>query len=259
MAGGYAETLRKRNELLVETQNLLIARNVPEQRIERHFDTMPERAWQSMTAEEIAQHIVIIEALQKQPFILRLSQQHDGYSSVIICTRDSQGLFHRITGVLVQAGINILSAQLFTREDGIVLNLLNVAAPGGTCLRPEDIPGLQDKMTAALVDQLDFSALVSEGAISDMQRRGVASEVTLNHDESEDYTIIDVHTQDRLGLLYTITGVFRELGLDIGLAKISTEAHSVADSFYVLDARYRKIIDPDQQEALREALLKVLL
>ena len=258
MAGGYAETLRQRNELMAETQKLLLPRNIPESRLERHFDTMPERAWQGMSAEEIALHIRIIEELQEYPFILRLNQQRDGYSSVIICTRDSQGLFHRITGALAESGINILSAQLFTREDGVVLNQLSVSGPNNTCLLPDDIPQLETKMAEALVGHLDLSKLETMQGPGDMQRRGIESEVSLNNEESDEYTIIDVHTQDRLGLLYTLTGVFQELGLDIGLAKISTEAHSVADAFYVLDERHRKITDPEQQKCVREALLAVL-
>ena len=59
----------------------------------------------------------------------------------------------------------------------------------------------------------------------------VATEIKL-HDDSTAATIVEVFTLDRVGVLYAITQTLAELGLDISLAKVSTEGEKVADVFY---------------------------
>ena len=77
----------------------------------------------------------------------------------------------------------------------------------------------------------------------------VPTEVTVDNRTSERFTVIDVFTQDRLGLLFTITHTLSEMGLEIHLARISTNADQALDVFYVGDAQGRKIADPRMLEA----------
>ena len=67
-----------------------------------------------------------------------------------------------------------------------------------------------------------------------------------------------MQTQDHLGLLYRLTRILYERGLDVALAKISTEANRAIDVFYVTDAAGRKIIDDVDMETIRQALIEAL-
>ena len=64
-------------------------------------------------------------------------------------------------------------------------------------------------------------------------------------------TIIDIRVHDQVGLLYTISDAFYRLGLNIHLAKITTEAFIAEDSFYVTDTNggkdYR--FDPTEKDS----------
>jgi [protein-PII] uridylyltransferase len=80
----------------------------------------------------------------------------------------------------------------------------------------------------------------------------VITEIRLNDDSSHS-TIVEVLTQDRVGVLHAITQTLADLDLDIALAKVSTEGEKVADVFYV-HRNGERITDPRQREVLIQRL-----
>jgi [protein-PII] uridylyltransferase len=72
----------------------------------------------------------------------------------------------------------------------------------------------------------------------------IPTRIEIDNESSTTRTIIEVETEDRIGLLYTISQVFSELELDIAVAKILTEKGAAVDTFYVTDILGKKIEDP---------------
>jgi UTP:GlnB (protein PII) uridylyltransferase len=58
--------------------------------------------------------------------------------------------------------------------------------------------------------------------------------------------------------LYTLTRVLYDQGLDIALAKISTEANRAIDVFYVRTAEGKKLLDAETTRVLQDSLLSAL-
>jgi [protein-PII] uridylyltransferase len=85
----------------------------------------------------------------------------------------------------------------------------------------------------------------------------VRTEINVDNAVSSDFSVIDVYTQDRLGVLYTITRTLAELKLDIHLSKVSTEAVRVADVFYVREHGGGKL-EPDRVDEVRLQLAEEL-
>ena len=72
------------------------------------------------------------------------------------------------------------------------------------------------------------------------------------------FTIIDIFTADRPGLLYAITRTLFELGLSVGRAKIGTYLDQVVDVFYVTDQAGHKIRDEARLDEIRRRLQEVI-
>ena len=68
------------------------------------------------------------------------------------------------------------------------------------------------------------------------------------------YTILEVYTADRIGLLYTITRTLHELQIPIYVAKITTKSDQAADAFYIRNEKREKVTDPEQIEEINKAL-----
>ena len=84
------------------------------------------------------------------------------------------------------------------------------------------------------------------------------SKVVIDNHGSDFFSILEIFTQDRLGLLYTISKTLSETELNISFAKISTKVDQVVDVFYVTDLDGQKIYDEERMEEIKKAILFAL-
>jgi [protein-PII] uridylyltransferase len=113
-----------------------------------------------------------------------------------------------------------------------------------------------------LSGEQDIAALVATTLRSRLAGRKfvrhVPTEITVDNRSSERFTIVDVFTQDRVGLLFSITHTLFQLGYTIHLARISTNAYQALDVFYISDDAGNKIVELERMKTLRDALIERL-
>jgi [protein-PII] uridylyltransferase len=186
-----------------------------------------------------------------------------GYTSYTICTLDVSGLFSRITGVMAANGMNILGAQIHTSTNGKVLDVLQVNSPQGFVITDESRwKRLEEDMRQVLEGKVRVAALVEKRRrptlLSEKPKPRFPTRVEIDNEVSADYTVIDIYSHDKVGLLYQITSTLTELGLYIGVSKISTKVDQVADVFYVKDIIGHKISRESKLKEIRERLIKAI-
>jgi [protein-PII] uridylyltransferase len=190
-----------------------------------------------------------------------------GYSDVRVCTWDRAGLFSKITGTLSAAGLNILGAQIFTRNDAIVLDVFSVTdGRTGSLAESAQTDKFDQLLRRVLTGQaVDLEALLAKQTRSRTLYQAYTGEqiptrVILHDAVSTDRSLIEIETEDRIGLLHAISQTFAALELNITAAKICTEKGAAIDSFYVNEASGGKI-SPERwiviEAALRVALDKL--
>jgi [protein-PII] uridylyltransferase len=173
------------------------------------------------------------------------------------------GVFHKLTGGLASAGLQILSADINTLPEGLVLDRFRVQDPDFVGQPP---PERMNDIDRRLIDSLQSGQPPAFRRLWRSGRQGVSAalqvlptQVRLDNSTSDWFTIIEVFTADRMGLLYTISRKLFELELSVALAKIGTYLDQVVDVFYVSDqSTGNKIADDDRLERIRAQLLEAI-
>ena len=234
----------------------------PAAEIEAFLAEMPERYFFTVPDGDIALHFDLMRALGDRPAVTRHRHFPDlEFTEFIVVTRDQPGLFSMIAGALTANNLNILSARITTRAGGIALDVFRVAhvmGAGAMAMEEDRWQRVQTDLERAISGAQDIAQIVAAAHhVKNAGRRftrRVATEVTLDNRTSEQFTVLDVFTQDRVGLLFTITHTLFELGMLIHLARISTNADQALDVFYVSDRDGAKVTDLARMRLLKETL-----
>ena len=244
----------------------LASANAPAKEIGDFLKLMPDRYFLTVPESDIATHFDLMRALAQRPLVCRHRHFPDlEFSEFIVVTHDQLGLFSKIAGALTANNLNILSARITTRADGIALDVFRVSHPhGGGALALEEDRWLRVErdLERVLRGEQDIAQLVANANQSRLGGRRfvrrVPTEVTVDNRSSEQFTVVDVFTQDRVGLLFAITHTLFRLGYIIHLARISTNADQALDVFYISDLDGNKVVDIERSRILRGTLIDVL-
>lgn len=242
----------------------LLEGELPHQPVMEELKALTTRHTLSHRPEELAEHVRVLLQLDHEPMVINLKHQHDqGFTFFTIATRDMPGLFAKITGVMAANGINILGAQIHTSKNGKALDTLQVNSPQGFVITDENRWNrLKGDMRSVLEGKVRVQTLVEKRRKSypvlDKTKPRFPTRVEIDNEVSVDYTVLDIYTHDKVGLLYSITAALSDLGLYIGVAKISTKVDQVADVFYVRDIFGQKIKSEEKLAEIKSRLLAAI-
>src|SRR5213083_3399483 len=247
---------------LAERLHAAAKREVDLQAVKAHLAMMADRYLESTSVQRMAEHLRLLGGLGETPVVTALFQHPDlGSSDLVVVTRDLPGLFSLIAGTLAASDVNIISAQIHTRADGIAIDTFQVNDPVGEVIgSPARWAHPLEALRAVLTGEQTVPALLARRRAAGREATGPGGppKIALDNQLSDTATVIEVKCPDRLGLLYLITRTLAGLGLDIVSARIATEIDQAFDTFYVQDHEGRKIEDPETLERAREALEQAL-
>jgi [protein-PII] uridylyltransferase len=236
--------------------------------VEALLDTMPDSYVLSTPEElipahaDLRRHLGEREGAGETPVVVtHVAHFPDrDYSELAVCTRDRPGLFAMLSGVLAGHGMNILAARITTSRDGLALDAfrLSYVDPADDAERWERV---DRTLRRVLSGEVDVEALVRRHrrpSVLARRRRAATTRIEIDNAVSRDFTVLDVYTADRVGLLFTITNCLYHLWLEIHLAKITTMVDQVLDVFYVTDPAGRKIEDPERLTVIQRELERAL-
>jgi [protein-PII] uridylyltransferase len=271
----FIEAEIRQRQLLREQVQSLLPKTFSEEEFAAHFEGLPARYFQIHSPRQIARDLTLVhqfihlqltqEDRALEPAVLWNEEKDRGWTRVHFCTWDRPGLFTKFTGALTAAGLNIFSAQIFTRSDGVVIDSFYVT-DARTGAAPD--PSVRERFEKLIRDVLAkgtdvrpavrkiaaqtrplYQALAGEHLEPNIRFEGSAPNGT---------TIIDIETEDRVGLLFALSQSLSELGLNIVLAKIVTEKGAAIDTFYLTEKNGSPVISPERQNQIASELRRVI-
>ncbi|WOI56937.1 [protein-PII] uridylyltransferase [Palleronia sp. LCG004] len=169
---------------------------------------------------------------------------------------DHPGIFSRLAGALALVGANVVDARTYTSKDGYATAVFWVQDHEGHPYDAARIPRLKSMIGKTLKGEvIARQGLDDRDKIKKRERDfRVPTNIAFDNEGSEIYTIIEVDTRDRPGLLHDLTRALAEANISIASAVIATYGAQVVDTFYVKDMFGLKIYSDSKQKSLERKL-----
>jgi [protein-PII] uridylyltransferase len=177
-------------------------------------------------------------------------------SMLTVVAPDRPGLLWRWAGVaaLHRLVINAATAATVPSENGpMAVTVFHIAPRFGSL---PDLEPLAADIRHAYEDAAPLEAKLADREQAYANAGTAAPPVVLwFDDESNAATIVEVRAHDKIGLLYRLTRVLAEEGLDVRSARVQTLGAEVVDAFYVVDRAGSTVVDPAVRARLEAALV----
>jgi len=169
---------------------------------------------------------------------------------------DHPGIFSRLAGALTLVGANVVDARTYTSKDGYATATFWVQDAEGSPYEARRLPRLRTMIEKTLGgDVVVRDAVLDRDKIKKRERAfKVPTSISFDNEGSEIYTIIEVDTRDRPGLLYDLTRTLAAAHVQISSAVIATYGAQAVDTFYVKDMVGLKLHSENRRKALEKKL-----
>ncbi|SIS66736.1 UTP--GlnB (protein PII) uridylyltransferase, GlnD [Roseivivax lentus] len=219
----------------------------------RHYETY----WQGL---HVTAHVVFAKLLRdigtdEIRIDIHADEDRDA-TRVCFALADHPGIFARLAGALALVGANVVDARTYTSKDGFATAAFWVQDGEGAPYEPSRLPRLRSMIERTLKGEVVArEAIKSRDKIKKRERAfNVPTSITFENEGSEIYTIIEVDTRDRPGLLHDLARTLSESNIYIASAVIATYGEQVVDSFYVKDMFGLKFYTPSKQRVIERRL-----
>lgn len=225
----------------------------------RHYDTY----WQGLGNPEHVVFANLLNGLGADEIRIGLTQDHDRDATrAAFVLADHPGIFSRLAGALALVGANVVDARTYTTKDGWATAVFWVQDHDGHPFEDIKLKRLEDMIHKTLSGKvIARDAMKSRDKMKKREKAfTVPTNITFDNDGSDIYTMIEVDTRDRPGLLYDLTRTLADNHVYIASAVIATYGEQVVDTFYVKDMFGLKFFSDAKMKSLekklREAIVK---
>lgn len=199
----------------------------------------------------------------EQPLVLirpSSNLEFEAATQIFIHARTEKSLFPIIAAALEQLDLNVQDARIYNPGAGFTLDTFFVLDSNGNAIG--DNPARIDKIREFIAEQITrreaYPDIISRHTPRQLRLFSIPTETNMLVDEARGYSVLEVITPDRPGLLARIGKIFFSFDVQLQNAKITTLGERVEDVFYITDNQNMPISSLSKQEAIQQAIRKEL-
>jgi len=228
-------------------------------KLKTFLEGLPKRYLAAYSATDVLAHVEMAGRLGKDPVQLLLERGRHWFELTLV-THDRPFLFASVAGVLAGWGMNIVKANAFSNQAGIVVDTFYFTDRFRTLeLNLQEWERFKRSIIGVLLGESDLDRMLRERLRAEKPgatKVKVDTKIDFDDSCSTRSTLVQVIAQDRLGLLHSIASCLAHQKCNIEIALIDTEGQMAIDVFY-LTANGAKLTS-EQQGRVKTALLETL-
>lgn len=178
---------------------------------------------------------------------------------VFIHAPDVSGMFAVTTAILARMNCNILDARISSTLDGWTADSYAISETDGSDITdPARREEIRQSLLSALSDPTKVDTRVTRRLSIRERHFDTPTQIFFRNDPKHRYSIMELVTNDRPGLLSRVGEVLRKNKLNLQSAKVGTIGERAEDIFFFTDSNGKPLGDPALFHSLRDDLAAIL-
>lgn len=264
---GLENTVDKQ-DIIEETQAAAIhklqRRGFTEEQVRAIWSDMGEDYFLRESHLDIAWHTEAIANHQgNAPLILidnTTAPDHEGATQIFIRAKERGNVFAAAATCFDQLNLSVQDARIYHSQSGYTVDTFYVLDQHGAPIG--DDPGRLKRIHKSLLEELslleDYTSVIHRRTPRQLKHFAMPTRTRINNDISSGYTVLEVISPDRPGLLARIGRIFIEFNVQLQNAKITTLGERVEDIFFITDPNGDPLSDPKLCEDLQREICRQL-
>ena len=194
---------------------------------------------------------------RKSPLVL-VRQPHDSpignATQIFVHALDEPDLFARICAELEMLDLSINDARIYSGTDGATLDTFFVLQADGNPVPADDNTLEHIRRTLQQALEHGHKRAVSRRTSRQLKAFLMPTETHVHQDMDRNWTVLEVATPDRPGLLARIGEIFIDFNIALQAAKIQTLGERVEDVFFIVDNQGGQVTEEARLAGLQAAI-----